>query len=388
MAARRRVLFIDEIGRIAGGANSLLLLLRHLDKEAYQPFLACPSGPLSEAAQGMGVKTLNHLFRYPTWTVNLFGRKVVAPPIPLCFRLWDAHWLTGIVRDYDISMIHSNSLSGHVSGALAGKAMGIPVIWHIRRFHSFPSLMFGRACLPDQVIFASSAIMDHAFGSEGHPRACVVHNGIDLDSFARIPGAYKDVRREFGVALNAGIVGIVGRLDMGKGHDCFIRAARLVLDAGMAAKFMIVGEQYFGTEYTANLHKLVADLGLEDDIIITGFRKDVARLASAFDVFVSASEKDAHPRVVLEAMALGLPIVGTRSGGIVETVQDGSSGLLVPIRDSQALANSIIRVLSDRDLAAQLGNNARSRVTKHFSAKAYVEKIEKVYESLLGGLCD
>jgi glycosyltransferase involved in cell wall biosynthesis len=82
-------------------------------------------------------------------------------------------------------------------------------------------------------------------------------------------------------------------------------------------------------------------------------------------------------------MALGLPVVGTKSGGIVETVQNGKCGILVPVGDSQALANAIVRILSDRNLATRLGKNAYERVANLYSAKIYADKISKFYVSLL-----
>jgi glycosyltransferase involved in cell wall biosynthesis len=258
-----------------------------------------------------------------------------------------------------------------------------PVVWHIRRFFAFPALMFADVWLPDRLIFVSDATRDWVFGAGGRPRACVVRNGVDLDAFRRIEGAYEDVRREFGINSNTRIIGCVGRLDRGKGHDVLLRAVRLVREAGLDAKFVIVGQQYYGTDIIEDLHSLVRDLKIDKDVIFTGFRLDVARLLSSFDIFVSPSEKDAHPRVALEAMAVGLPVVATRSGGIVESVVDGETGLLVPVGDHQSLAEAVMMLLQDPQRMADMGAAALQRAQRLFSAHGCASSVQNIYETLL-----
>jgi glycosyltransferase involved in cell wall biosynthesis len=118
-------------------------------------------------------------------------------------------------------------------------------------------------------------------------------------------------------------------------------------------------------------------------VIFTGFRNDVARLMWAFDVFVSASKDDPNPRVVLEAMAVGLPIVGTTSGGVPEMIEDGASGVLVEPENSEALAGAIAWLLSEPGLAKRLANAARERVSALFEASIHAGNVERVYRELL-----
>jgi glycosyltransferase involved in cell wall biosynthesis len=380
--SRRRVLFVDETSPIAGGVNSLLLLLRNLNQEKYEPILVAPEGRFLQAVRELDIETIEYDFKHLRLTFGLLGRRAINP-LPLVTRLRDAIFLCRVTRGYGVSLIHANTLNTHISSRIAGQMLQVPVVWHVRRINTF-SILYRDLFLPDRVIFVSQAAMRQALGhSAAQPRASVIHNGIDLASFRRVAGAYDEVRQEFGLGLDSRIVGSVGRLDVGKGYEYFVEAARLVLESGLIAKFMIVGENQYGDSYVNRIHRLVADLDLENQIIFAGFRTDVARLMSAFDVFVCPSVKDAHPRVVLEAMALKLPIVGTLSGGIAETIEDGSSGLLVPTENSSSLARAIIRFLSDSELASRIGRAAYNRVARDFSARTYVEQVERVYSELL-----
>lgn len=387
MSTRRRILFVDETSSIAGGTNSLLLLLQKLDKEKYEPILLAPDGPFVESARRMNIATCVYGFKYLRLTNKLFDH-MIPNPILLFYRLQDAFYISKLIRDRCISLIHSNTLNAHITSSFARRISRIPVIWHVRRMYNFSSLLYRGVWLPERIIFVSRSAMERAFGPKGHPKACVVHNGIDLESFRRDLKAYREVRRDFGLASDEKIVGSVGRLDPGKGYEYFIQAARAVLNMGIRARFMIVGDYQYDGGYARSLLSLVADLNMKDEVIFAGFQSNVSRLASAFDVFVSPSVRDAHPRVVLEGMALSLPIVGTESGGIAETVQHGKSGLLVPVRDGQGLANAIVQVLSDPELAARLGKNGYNRVMKLFSARGYAKKVERIYDSVLNEIAN
>jgi glycosyltransferase involved in cell wall biosynthesis len=381
LSSLNRILYVDEISKIAGGANSFLTLFRNIDRGKYELLLICPEGPLAEEARDLGVRTFDYTFKYPRFKVNFLGKRVLNP-LPLFVRFGDALWLARIAREFDVSLIHTNNLNSHLAGLFASKLTGVPLVWHIRTL--WPSILY-KSILPGKMIFVSKAVMDKAFGPEENPRAVVIHNGIELDSFKRCPDAYAGVRKEFGLQPDEKIVGIVGRLgSTWKGHRYFLEAARRMMDRGLKARFMIVGEKIMPLGQTRQeLVDLTHHLGLDDAVIFTGFRNDVARLMSAFDVFVSASRNDPNPRVVLEAMAVGLPIVGTTSGGVPEMIEDGASGVLVEPENSEALASAIAWLLSEPGLAKRLANAARERVSTLFEASIHAGNVERVYRELL-----
>jgi len=131
------------------------------------------------------------------------------------------------------------------------------------------------------------------------------------------------------------------------------------------------------------MERYAADLGLGDRVIFMGFRLDVAEILPEIDVAVSPSLAEAISNSVIEAMAAGLPVVGTRVGGTPEAVEDGVTGLLVPPRDPEALARCIGLLLEDRNLASRLGRAGRRRIEERFSTERMVRATERVYGSLI-----
>lgn len=381
MSTRKRILYLDDVTMIAGGANSFLTLFAGLDRTKYDLLLVCPEGPLAEAARALDVQTVDHTFAYPFFKVSFLGRRWLNP-LPLLVRLKDAIWLSGVIRRDRVSLVHTNNLNSHISGLMAGWLTGVPVLWHIRTY--WPSLLY-RLALPDRLVFVSNAVMTAAFGGRGHPRAQVIHNGINIEGYQRVSTAYSDVRQELGLSQDEKLVGIVGRLcSTWKGHRYFLEAARLVLDRGVRARFVVVGDEVRKlAPLKQKLLDLTHELGLDETVIFTGFRRDVRRLMSSFDVLVSASKDDPNPRVVLEAMTVGVPIVGTLSGGVPEMLEDRVSGLLVPPEDSEQMADAIEALLTRPALAHGLAQAAQDRVRTCFHDKGHVKQVERVYEEML-----
>jgi glycosyltransferase involved in cell wall biosynthesis len=137
------------------------------------------------------------------------------------------------------------------------------------------------------------------------------------------------------------------------------------------------------SDYRMELEGHIRRLGLEGRVLFTGFRLDVPDLLSEVTVSVLPSLSEGLSNTILESMAAAVPVVATRIGGTPEAVEDGVSGLLVPPRDSAALARAIRRILEDRELAARLGQAARRRVVDRFSMERMVGETERLYVSLL-----
>ena len=126
-------------------------------------------------------------------------------------------------------------------------------------------------------------------------------------------------------------------------------------------------------------------LGLKEKAIFTGLRNDVPRLMAALDVVVHASSQpEPFGLVVIEGMAAGKPVVATAAGGVLDIIEDGVNGLLVPCKDSKAMARAIIKILSDRDKAEQIGNAARQRIFEKFTVRHQVTAVQNLYDSILG----
>jgi glycosyltransferase involved in cell wall biosynthesis len=208
------------------------------------------------------------------------------------------------------------------------------------------------------------------------PRKCVVvHNGIDLQRFS--PSIAADgVRAELGLEENTPLVGTVSRLgEERKGVHVFIDAIAAVAQTHPRARFLVVGDGHL----KAKLEQQAQELGIAEKVIFTGERKDVARLLAAMDVFVIPSLYEACQYSLLEAMAMGKPVVATPAGVAPDVVFDHQTGLLVPLADSAAMA-SAVRALLDEPMAADgMGQRARELMATQFSVDVMIDNISRVY---------
>jgi glycosyltransferase involved in cell wall biosynthesis len=178
------------------------------------------------------------------------------------------------------------------------------------------------------------------------------------------------------------VVVLVGRISPWKGQDVFIRAAALVLKQFPACRFQIVGSALFGEDaLEGELKQLAASLGIGEQIEFLGFRKDVPEIISAGTLVVHASTvPEPFGQVIVQAMAAGKPVVATRGGGVLEIVDDGVSGLLVPMKDADAMANAICEILSDPVRARKMGEAGRERFLERFTIEKTVEAVEGIYD--------
>ena len=186
-----------------------------------------------------------------------------------------------------------------------------------------------------------------------------------------------DVRHELGVDDATVLVGTVANYHPKKDWPNLLRSARAVADRGLPVRFCSVGQGPLQAEVEA-LH---AELGLDGTVILTGFRPDAVDLMAACDVFAMSSLWEGLPVAVMEALALGLPIVATSVGGLAETFTDGVDALLVPSGDSSALADAIERVATDAALRDRLAAAAAARAPEFDAARAQ-RRLEQIYRSV------
>jgi glycosyltransferase involved in cell wall biosynthesis len=188
-----------------------------------------------------------------------------------------------------------------------------------------------------------------------------------------------DAHAAFSLPARAPLVGNVAALVPHKGQRYLIHAAALVRHDVPDVRFLIVGEG----ELYASLARQVRQLHLDQHVILTGFRTDVVSLHKSFDLFVMSSVTEGLGTSLLDAMACERPVVATRAGGMPELVVDGETGVLVPVRDAQALAVGIVRLLRDDSLRRRMGRAGCERVRTAFSAERMIDGTIAVYERLL-----
>jgi glycosyltransferase involved in cell wall biosynthesis len=226
----------------------------------------------------------------------------------------------------------------------------------------------------DDATFAVSAETLDSMSPRVRERAEVLVHGIDTAGVRSLLSQRAAVRAELGVADDVFLVGTVANYHRKKDWPNLLRAARAVADRGLPIRFCAVGQGPLEAEVQA-LHR---ELGLEDVVILTGYRADAVRLMAGCDAFALASKWEGLPVALMEASALGLPIVATDVGGIPDVFRSGVDALLVPSGNPQALADAIIGVASDPAWRRHLGD-ASARKASAFDAARAVRRIEATY---------
>ena len=209
-------------------------------------------------------------------------------------------------------------------------------------------------------------------------RVEVLQHGIDVESVAKAVADRDAVRAELGFGLDQIVVGTVANFRPQKDYPNLLQAARLVADRQPSVKFVAVGQGVEEAETT----ELRDSMGLAEDVIFTGLRNDAVRVMGACDIFTLASQWEGLPVALMEALALGLPVVATNVGGVAEVMRDGVDALLVPPQDPVALADGIERVAIDPLLRDRLSSAALSRAGE-FDVGRAIERVEAAYSELV-----
>lgn len=231
----------------------------------------------------------------------------------------------------------------------------------------------------DAFIAASQAIKDILIEDGiAADRVHVVHDGIDVDKIAHREAV--DLHAEYWLPHGVPVIANVGALVAHKGQRYLIDAMPLVLREVPDAHLVIFGEG----ELRPALEKQIKHLNLAKRVLLPGFREDVLSLVKSADLFVMSSVTEGLGSAVLDAMAMGHAVVGTRAGGIPEAVIAGETGLLVDPADAKALAQAIVQLLKDETRRAQYGKAGRARVAKHFGVDNLVESTLAVYQRVAG----
>jgi len=283
-----------------------------------------------------------------------------------------------------IDIIHSHTRVTQVLGCLAQRFIRAP---HVTTCHGFFKKRFSRALFPcwgDAVIAISDSVKDHLMLDLGVLERDIrlVYNGIDVSFFAQAARINPDERQSLrkGLKLTGGpVIGIIARLSDVKGHQYLIHAMKLVLVRHPDAQLLIVGEG----PMEPRLRDLVGSLGIEQSVIFVPTVSGTARTLSIIDVYVSPSLKEGLGLSLMEAMAAGLPCIGSDVGGIRNLIQNGTNGLLVKPADPSSLAVAIEELLSSSAKAKEFGARAHLFINRNFSQAEMLLHTQEVYRECL-----
>jgi glycosyltransferase involved in cell wall biosynthesis len=304
--------------------------------------------------------------------------------------LWQAIRLARYVRRNVIQIVHSYGFYPNVFAVPAARIGGASIIVaSIRDRGDILTPLQRRiqryVCrFADCVLVNAEAIRETLIEQGYRPdNIVVIKNGIVLPRFGTGESGKREsgaaLRKELGLPLAAPLVFVFSRLNQMKGLEYFLEAAAAVSAKLPDVRFLIVGDGAERTELEAH----AARLGLAQRVIFTGFRTDIPELLAEAVVSVLPSLSEGLSNSLLESMASGVPVIAARVGGNPEIIEHEVSGLLVPPRDSAALAAAISRLLVDASLAARFGEAGRRRVSEVFSMERSVGEVESLYERLV-----
>ena len=294
--------------------------------------------------------------------------------------------LLKIVDHKQIDVLHLHGYGATTFGRLVGKMRRLPTILHEHAnltdtpwFQKVADRLLAPST--DLAIAVSKSTADFVIQARQIPpaRVKVVYLGVPLEEFARRRSAEEidSARAELGVRAGEIAVGSVTRLHDSKGNTYLVEAAAEVLRQRPHARFFLFGEG----PLKAGLEAQARSLGLADRFVFGGFTRDVARTVSAFDMSVFPSLWEGTPLTVFEALAMGKPIVATDADGLLDVLTAGRDALIVPKRDSAALAGGIVRLIDSEPERARLSAAARE-TGQHYDIAAFVRKMERLYDLL------
>jgi len=382
-----KVLLVHNSADIYGASRSLLRMAGRLPGLGIHPTLLLPNdGPLAVLARNAQVPVkVQHSLR-------VISRKIFHPMGLVRFLAglpWAAAETARWIRQEGFSLVHTN-LGTVVSSAWSARMAGLPHVWHVRDwFQEFGALWrpYSRYILAfsQKVICVSQPIAAQFPPSS---KVCVLHNGLDLAEFPPISTLERaEARRIFGFEDGEIVVGAVGRIKfVRKGQEYLLKAAQQLRARGFKLRILLAGGAAPGSEeHIPRMKALARDLGLEKAAVFAGELPNARPAYAAMDIMVLPSaQPEPFGGVVLEAMALQLPVVATEIGGSPEQVIPGETGFLVPPSDAQALAQQLEQLCANPMLRLQLGQAGRKRIARMLTLDHTMAGIAKIYREVLG----
>ena len=364
---------------LGGAQQNTLYSVENHDREKYNVFLV-------SGTEGLLVEDAKKIKN-----AEIILLPELKHPISL---FWDRKFykeFVQILKDKKIDIVHTHSSKAGILGRYAARAAKVPIIIHTIHGFSFNvfqnplkrmvfiALERAAAKFTDRLIAVTSADIEKGLkaGVGRKEQYTVIHSSIDLGEFKKQYDT-EEVRKEFGIKPGEKVAGMIACLKPQKNPLDFVRVAEEVLKEVPGSKFLLVGDG----ELEAEVKKEIAARSLTENVILTGWRRDVARILSCFDVLVLTSLWEGLPRVFPQAMAERKPIVATLVDGAKEAIIDGVNGYCAEPRDYKKIAEKVVYLFKNPDIARKMGETG-FKVSDGWDVTKMVPDIEKVYEEAL-----
>lgn len=356
-----------HLAKLGGGGKSLLALLAQIPEQGWHAHVVVPGeGQFTDALVDMGIPHTIFPFRPLDWRRPLEAAQTTL-----------AWWR--IMQKVNPSLIHANGFDLSRSFAMAAGSLGIPYITHVR----FPVEPEGARWVlrglpkPAAFIFNSQAMQDRLWPDvvKYAPQSLpyTVHNAVDMDSFTFAPWPEEPPYR----------IGIVANFAPFKRHEDFLRMAAEMVRSRQDLEFWIVGDDTEGSGRRMVLEQLAGELDITSYIRFLGHRSDIPDIIRQLHLLVVPSQFEPFGRVVIEAMACGRPVIGSRDGGIPEIIDDGKTGSLVEVGDYVGFSRAAIDLINNKELRENMSKNSVEAVQRRFSIQAHTKIILDIYGELL-----
>jgi glycosyltransferase involved in cell wall biosynthesis len=383
-----KLLFLDQFGTLGGGQRVLLETLKSLDRAQYQPIVALGThGDFRERLLDESIPVMD----LPLGSYHS-RKKTFLDMVRFFFRsLYCASVLTGWVLRRRPSLLFANGPRTFVCATLAGWLTRRPVIWHLHNV--LPqgvelSLLTVFSRWVHTIIVCSHAaaqpLLERSPGL--HSKIRLIYNPVPSLKQSTL-GDVDRLRESFGVQPEQVCIGILGRVTPFKGQWHFLQAARLVLQQTQKACFFVIGspaEDKSDQEYYGQLRLTVDQAGMRNSVFFVGHQREVDSFIAMMDVVVLASQgPEALPQTIIEAMSMGKAVIAPPSGGIVEIVEDGTTGLFAKVDEPERLAAAMLKLIREPDILKSLGSSAQERISRHDSRQKFAEAIQSTLKSCL-----
>jgi L-malate glycosyltransferase len=382
-----KILFYNHQGKISGAERIILLILKRLNREVFEPVMVCPEADAMSAE----VKNLGVLFR----PVKQLEARFTMRPDKLLFYLFSfiktIRQLRSEIKTNQPDLIHAVSTRSGLAATMASAGMKIPVIWHLHdELPNHPLSTLIRIF----VVFSSRIRLmpvSEATGKSFRGRflqtfgkqlqETVVHNGIELDNFKFDPSNRGKIRKELGLGEDELVFGIVGQITPRKGQWELLKIFAET-QKQLPSTLLIVGAPVFNQDeiYLEELKQRTKELGIETSVRFLGARKDVPAVMQALDALVINSRSEAMVLVAIEAMACRTPVIATDVGGTREIITHKKNGWLVPFGDESALIEALVTIGKDPDLRRQFAEESEKIATARLSAEQFISRVEEFYK--------
>jgi glycosyltransferase involved in cell wall biosynthesis len=373
MNQRRHLLLLVNKLEIGGAERQLVELARAIDRRRFETTVMTlyPGGALDADVEAAGLRLVT-LDRRGKYDFGAIGR------------------LAAFLQRERVDIIQPFLTPSTLFGLSAGLIARTPVTVVTERCGVRANLGAGSRAymaVEDQLTrFAAAVVPNSGAGVDylrargiDQARVRLIYNGVNPARISTTAAEVEAARREFGLSPETPVVGIIASLEAAKDHRTFLQAAAFISAARPETRFLVAGDGSLRGELEAQ----AAALGLQARVLFTGNRPRVAPLLSLFSVAVlSSRDHEGCSNFILEAMGMAKPVVATSIGGNPELVRHGVTGFLTPAGDAAAMAQQIVRLLSDQPAAERMGRAGRQRFEESFSLQRMVGAYEDLYDEL------